>query len=120
MELNDVGFPNYLELVKKFDLHNNPELDYYINYMYKQYNDVFSVMNGLSSEKIQFLKKLDKLLEYKYFNEIYSNPRERDNIVLDLFVNEPDKQAAVQRLYEIYMDQCREDFRREIGLLFKK
>lgn len=39
MELNEDGFPNYIEVWKKFDLDHNKELREYIDCMYRRYNE---------------------------------------------------------------------------------
>lgn len=121
MELNDFGFPNYLEMKEKFDLDNNPELYKYISFMYGKYNDLCKSVEGMSPEHIPTLKRIYSLLKYKYFSELLACSDEvLDNKILNLFENEPDKHATVQKIYQIYMTDCAERFKYEIKDLLTK
>lgn len=122
MKLNDAKFPNYLEVQKKFDLEHNKELAEYIDYMYKTYLDLYEATYRMPPERIRNLNEF-----YYYLPQIYSKElpptwegyREFEK-AFEIFKEDPDKQAVVQKLYDIYMKKCSDEFKYKIESLFEE
>lgn len=125
--MNDYGFPDFMEAVEKFDLSNskNKELREYFDFMYHKYNDLCHVTLGMTPDKIRYLDKLYSLLKNNYFSKLRIDELSnclvdgQYNEILDLFENEPDKQDAVQKLFEVYMKDCADHFRRHLKTLLE-
>lgn len=125
MKTFERNFPNYIELVEKFDLDNpkNRDLKFQINRMYEEYNKLYEAMRSMTPEKIRFYEKLDSIISEKYFSEIMHmchDATEEPEVKLDLFKNDPDTRSAVQSLFDIYMNKCAERFKRDIKDLFEE
>lgn len=122
MILNNDGFPNFLDVEKRFNLQDkrNKDLCEYFRVMYDRYLSLYQEAACMTPEQINILKKLKSLLYSTYNNEVdYDLSPDQDDLeILDLFKEEPDKQAAVQKLYDTYMSKCAESFKREMQLLF--
>ena len=122
MILNDDGFPNFLEVSEKFNLHDkqNKDLCEYFKVMYDKYYSLYQQVYNMSSEQIRVLKELKSLLFSNYYKELGDGSLsvQNDMKMLDLFKKEPDAQAAAQKLYDIYMSKCADSFKRDIQLLF--
>ncbi len=123
MKMNDSGFPDFIEVKSKFNLGQESELREYIEFMYRTYNNLYKATLGMSPEKIKFLNNLGCILSSMYFDEINNYCHEATqgySKIQNLFVNEPDKHAVVQRLFEIYIDECAENFKQEMVRLFQE
>lgn len=118
-------FPNFRELVEKFDLSNpkNEDLSFQIGRMYEEYNKLYEAMRSMTPEKIRFYEKLDSIIREKYLSEIMRmchDATDEPEVKLDLFENEPDTRSVVQNLFDIYMNKCAERFKRDIRDLFEE
>lgn len=122
MRLNEDGFPDYLEVREKFDLEHNKELAKYIDYMYRKYYELVKATFQMSPQTIRHLEELDSCLRDKYFDELLGcrTAELEDKMIIRLFGDEPDKQAAVQKLCDIYMKECSNHFRYEMQALLEE
>jgi hypothetical protein len=124
MKLNEDGFPNFLEVNAKFDLDHNKELAEYIKCMYDVHYKLQHETFDMSPEKIRFLKGLDDIVQDYYFKPLlhsgaYGTAAENRKL-LEFLKNEPDKQAAAEKLCDIYMKECLDNFKSKIRSLFNK
>lgn len=123
MKTFEWDFPDYMELLEKFDLDNpkNGDLKFQINRMYTKYNTLYEAMRSMTPEKIKFYERLDSLIREKYHMEIMHmchDATEEPEVKLDLLKNEPNARSVVQSLFDIYMNQCAERFKSDIKDLF--
>lgn len=115
---NYYDFPDFRDLKKRLDLDHNRELRDIIIDMYDKHYTRMKKIEGIPTENIYTLSRLLKLVREMEHKIEYGPDFSYEDAVFYL-EKEPDKDGALQKLYDIYMKNCSEKFMSDIRNLFR-